>query len=250
VPDEDNEVVDRETAEVIQVITEQLGARIENLRLSEQTQMALSETEEQAQRLSRLNEMSAALNQAASLADVYETAVAETSKVMAVDQVSLTLLSEAGDYFEVTAVWGDDGELPVGTRLPVSEAPMLAAVQENHIRRGALEGAMASAMYIPLVVGEAVIGTLNVGHKEARTYKTSDENLLRQVAALVSSNIENVRFLANEQARAQREQMLRQVTQRIRSSADVETIMRTAVQEIGRTLGRRAYIYLGDEHEA
>jgi GAF domain-containing protein len=43
---------------------------------------------------------------------------------------------------------------------------------------------------------------------------------------------------------------MRQITQRIRSSADVETIMRTAVQEIGRTLGRKTYIYLGDEREA
>jgi GAF domain-containing protein len=122
--------------------------------------------------------------------------------------------------------------------------------QENLIVHSAIEGTFASSLYIPLVVGGDVIGALNLGYKEARVFKVSDEGLLRQIVTLISSYIENTRFLLNEQARAQREQMLRQITQRIRSSSDVETIMRTAVQEIGRTLGRKTYIYLGNDREA
>ncbi len=249
-PEDDEDEVDSEIADIVRAVVEQLEARIENLRLADQTQIALAESEEQAQRLGQLNEMSAALNHATSLMDIYNVAVVEMSKVMSVDQVGLSLLSDAGDCFEVTAVWGDGSDLPLGTHIPITEAPMLAAVQENRIVRGAVEGIMGSVLYVPLVIGNKVVGALNVGHKEAKMYKVSDENLLRQASALIGSNIENMRFLSNEQARAQREQMLRQITQRIRSSADVETIMRTAVQEIGRTLGRKTYIYLGDDHEA
>ena len=50
-----------------------------------------------------------------------------------------------------------------------------------------------------------------------------------------------------EQGRARREQMLRAIAAKVRSSTDVDSIMRTAVTEIGRTLGRRAFIKLSDE---
>jgi GAF domain-containing protein len=249
-PEDNEDEIDLETAEIVRSVVEQLEARIENLRLADQTEVALAETEEQAQRLGRLNEMSAALNRAKSLADVYTIAVAEASKVLAVDWAGLTLLNDSLDSFEIVAIWGEDFNRPLDVVLTIAEPSMRLAVQENRIVRGAIEGVMNSALFVPLVVGNKVIGTLNAGYKETKKYKASDENLLRQAAALVSSNIENMRFLANEQARAQREQMLRQISQRIRSSADVETIMRTAVQEIGRTLGRKTYIYLGDDHES
>ena len=42
---------------------------------------------------------------------------------------------------------------------------------------------------------------------------------------------------------------MREVTERVRSSVDVEMVMRTAVEEAGRALGRPAFIYLGSEEE-
>ena len=38
---------------------------------------------------------------------------------------------------------------------------------------------------------------------------------------------------------------LREVTDRIRGSVDVDTIMRTAAQEVGKALARPAFVYLG-----
>ena len=40
--------------------------------------------------------------------------------------------------------------------------------------------------------------------------------------------------------------MLREITAKVRGSVDVDTVMRTAVTEISRTLGRRAFIELGN----
>jgi GAF domain-containing protein len=37
---------------------------------------------------------------------------------------------------------------------------------------------------------------------------------------------------------------LREVTEKVRRSTDIDTIMKTAVQEVGRTLGRKTFIYL------
>jgi hypothetical protein len=39
---------------------------------------------------------------------------------------------------------------------------------------------------------------------------------------------------------------LREVTARVRSATDIDVIMKTAVREVGRALGRDAFVYLGD----
>jgi GAF domain-containing protein len=46
--------------------------------------------------------------------------------------------------------------------------------------------------------------------------------------------------------RARRERILREITARVRGSADVDSVMRTAAQELGRALGRQTYVYLGE----
>ena len=249
VPDGADDEIDPEISEIIEVITEQLGARIDNLRLAEETQQALQETEEQAQRLAQLNQLSTALSQAVSISDIYQSAVEESPAVVPANRVSLALLAESGEHFDVVATWGEVTDMPVGTQLLAAGSPLQKAVQERRIIIGTTDDAIKLAMFVPLVVSGKAVGTLNIGRYEGE-FNNQEENLMRQIAAMVGTTIENIRFLANEQSRAQREQMLRQITQRIRSSADMETIMRTAVQEIGRTLGRKTYIYLGDDREA
>jgi GAF domain-containing protein len=103
----------------------------------------------------------------------------------------------------------------------------------------------------PMIVGNEVVGVVALSsYREKRTYNEQDRRLLETLADTIGVAVQNIRQFREAQVRAQQEQMLRQITQRIRSSADVETIMRTAVQEIGRTLGRKTYIYLGDDSEA
>jgi PAS domain S-box-containing protein len=246
-PANSDEDVDPEMMEIINVITERLGMRINNLRLAEQTQIALSQTEEQARRMSMLNEMSAALNQADSLEKIYQIAAAETPNIMPAVRVSLALLNEAGSCFQIVAAWGLEAGMPIGTELPMADSPLTTALQENRIVHGRAGDNIESAVFVPLSAAGRNIGVLNIGNQHANAYASRDENLLWQIAALVGSSIENMRFLMREQDRAQREQMLREITQRIRNSADVETIMKTAVTEIGRTLGRQSYIRLDEQ---
>lgn len=68
-------------------------------------------------------------------------------------------------------------------------------------------------------------------------------SLVKQAAVVLQTTI----LFRQEQSRARREQLLREITTKVRSSVDVDTVMRTAVAEIGRTLGRRAFIELGND---
>jgi PAS domain S-box-containing protein len=53
------------------------------------------------------------------------------------------------------------------------------------------------------------------------------------------------RLLSELEGRAQREQILRQITAQVRGSMDPEIIMKSAVRELGVALGRKTFVHLG-----
>jgi GAF domain-containing protein len=102
---------------------------------------------------------------------------------------------------------------------------------------------------VPMVVGNQVIGVVALQSLDKpRIYNEQHLNLLTSVASQAAIAIENARLFEQIQARARRERILREVTAKVRGAADADTIMRTAVQEIGRALGRQTFVYLSDTH--
>ena len=75
------------------------------------------------------------------------------------------------------------------------------------------------------------------------------ENLLLAIAGQTAIALQNARLFEQVQRTAKREQTLRELTARVRSSGDPDTIVRTAVRELGLALGRPTFIRLGNaEH--
>jgi len=80
----------------------------------------------------------------------------------------------------------------------------------------------------------------------------SAETELRRLMALsgqAAVTIQSIRQLQRMQARAQREQQLREITNRLRTPPDVDGVLRVLAQELGQALGRRAVVRLTDETE-
>ncbi len=99
-------------------------------------------------------------------------------------------------------------------------------------------------IFAPLVAGGQWIGYINVLYRDKREFSESNVRRLASIAGQSAVAIQNLGLLEETSRKAQREQMLREITAQVRSSADVDTIMKTAVQEIGRALGRRTSISL------
>jgi GAF domain-containing protein len=107
---------------------------------------------------------------------------------------------------------------------------------------------------LPWLVGAKAMGVVEVYVSQRVAYRVekagiSEEDQVRcqGVVRQAAIALQNARSYEQEQARARREQVLREIAAKVRGSADVDTIMRTAVQEIGQTLGRRTFLYL--EHD-
>ncbi|MBK8780775.1 MAG: GAF domain-containing protein [Anaerolineales bacterium] len=107
----------------------------------------------------------------------------------------------------------------------------------------------ADGLTSPLKVREETIGNLVVQGID----KTNNEaiELVNAVAERLSAHLEGLRLsnqteqaLLTTQKLAEREQALRQITSAVRSSTDPETILRSAVRELGNILGRKTIVRL------
>ena len=101
-----------------------------------------------------------------------------------------------------------------------------------------------SLVLLPLLVANRQLGVIIMTGDHSGDF---DERLVRVCSALapqVAIAIENRTLLAQAQARARRERILREITGRIRSATSVDAIMRTAAREIGEALGKQTFVYL------
>ena len=224
-------------------IGQRVSSYIESRRLFEQTQAALSEMERQAQRLALLNEMSEALSQTFSVQEVFNVVASKTARIMGSDQVSVALLADDGQTVSIIALEGEKGAVPVGSAMPLAETDFEAVIarrelvmHEDNNEDESLSG-IRTRMNAPLITSDRVIGSLNVGNKSAEPYSLSDQNLLLQIASLVASHIESRRLLEQAQIRAERERRVRDITNKVRQSADRDTMLQVAREEIARIIG-------------
>jgi GAF domain-containing protein len=93
-----------------------------------------------------------------------------------------------------------------------------------------------SIMAVPIVLRDQVLGVLNI------KYKGTD--IPNDLAALVSNAsdrlalaLENARLLEQIQQRADREHLIGDISSKLRSATDIDSILRTTVAELGKSLG-------------
>lgn len=96
-----------------------------------------------------------------------------------------------------------------------------------------------SELGVPLRIGERVIGVLDVHDSARYAFSEDDITALETLADQLAVAIENARLFRDALARATREQAVLDITGKIRASSDIDTMMRTAVQEIRAALGAR-----------
>jgi len=94
-----------------------------------------------------------------------------------------------------------------------------------------------------------VLGILDVQSDTAGALSEEDQVLLLGLAGQIAVAIQRSQLFQQAQARARREQTLRQITTRVRGFTDPEAVVRTAVRELGTALGRPAFVRLGSAEE-
>jgi GAF domain-containing protein len=189
-----------EDVAILSMLADQIAIAIENARLFAQAQSALQVAEETQRRYLRQ----------------------EWERL-------LPTLSSASHEYHMSGV------------PPVGDAP-LPEIEQAILRSDVVtmtsQAAARSALAVPIKLRDQVIGVIDLHETEAeREWTADDVALVVAVANQAAQALENARLLEQTQQRARREQLISEITAKVRAAPDVESILRTGVQEIRRVLG-------------
>ena len=184
---------------LVEQVTGQLALALENARLFNQTQVALAETDEQAKRLSLLNQLGDQLTQAKGLEEIFAQSVMKTQEIFGSNHVSLSTLNNQADKLLVAAEIDNRGFISKGRNISLEDSPYRFAMIENRIFINPeivdpSLGGVRSFMVGPLVVGGEVIGVMSVGSHQTNAFTRVDGDFLQQLTSLIGSMVDNRRL--------------------------------------------------------
>jgi PAS domain S-box-containing protein len=94
-----------------------------------------------------------------------------------------------------------------------------------------------SLIYAPMVAGGQWIGNFYAIWSRPNQFSEADVRRMMSLVGQAAAAVENIRRLEETQNRARREQMLNEMTNRIRTGITLEQVLNATVQEVGTALG-------------
>jgi signal transduction protein with GAF and PtsI domain len=95
----------------------------------------------------------------------------------------------------------------------------------------------ASEMAVPLVIGDKVLGVLDVQADRVDAFTEEDASIQTTLATQVATALQNAYSFAQAQKQAERETLLNTINQKIQSATSVEAVLQIAARELGHALG-------------
>lgn len=115
-------------------------------------------------------------------------------------------------------------------------AGMQSAYQEQRVVvKGSEE--RPDSISLPLRVRGEVIGVVEVERDEDRIWTEEDVELVQALIERLSLALDNARLLEQADSLARREQLMNEISQNVQQAEDVDTLLQSALVELGRVLG-------------
>lgn len=218
---------DPDTVAALQTMADQVAIALENARLYTESQQALEATRRAYAQYSQ---------------EAWSRLLGSRPE-WGYSFVHQTVLPSQGDWQPEMVEAVQTGHAVVRSTDPVGGEPLEAA------RPG--DGAGGLALALPLRVRDDVIGVLSF-YKDAKdgAWRAEEAELLQRLVEQLGAALESAQLFQETQRRAAREQAIRQVTEQMHRSVDIEAILQSTVVELAKALGvPRAYVRLGTEQE-
>lgn len=241
--------------------TRRLTALASQAAVALQSLQLLRQTEQQLANLTNIQQTTASLSGALSFAEATNTFLQQVCQAVEADSVDMYELNDQA--VSRLAVYPPNPNKPVAFSCTLEKQTMMRWAVESRrpatlvindqkldqsLRQSFADAGIKANVTLPLIGRRGIYGVLSVNREQVlRQFDEQELNLLQTLSDQAMIAFERVQLLEEATRRAEQEQHLRQITTRVRGSIDVDTIMRTAVQEVGRVLGRRTLIYLDQD---
>ncbi len=235
----DGSAISERKQSLIKTVAHQVSEALERARLTEQTQRALRETNEQARRLALLNELSETISRITTIEDIAATVINKVPDILGAKRLSLYLIDKENEsMLHVVGVTGEATDVREGELIPLAASPMAQALEKRQIVADLFTSGEDSlqAYHVPLYASGRALGTFNVIVAANTELDEGDQQILLQIASLLSTTLENRRLFNQTKARADRERLLNNITQKIQSTVTMESALKTAVSELSQAL--------------
>jgi GAF domain-containing protein len=232
----------------LQILADQLAIAVVNTELFAETQEHLAQ-----HRL--LHHITTTAASGTTLDEALQSAVNGLQVTLGGDRVSILLANRDKKTLEVRAAVGYasnvfDLRIPLGSGITGWAAAHRRTLRVSNVLLDTryIEGSSntRSEMAIPLLYRSELLGVLNVESEQLSAYAENDEELLGTLGGSLAAIIANARLLEQIRAQAERERILFEISDKIRRTTDMETILTTTVSELTRAVGANsAKIRLG-----
>lgn len=228
-----------ENLRTLQILADQLAIAVVNTELFAETQEHLAQ-----HRL--LHHITTTAASGTTLGEALQSAVNGLQVTLGGDRVSILLVDREKKVLEVKAAVGYasdifDLRIPIGSGITGWVAAHRRTLRVNNVLQDAryIEGSpnTRSEMAIPLLYRSELLGILNVESEQFAAYAENDEELLGTLGGSLAAIIANARLLEQIRAQAERERILFEISDKIRRTTDMETILATTASELIRAVG-------------
>ena len=223
----------------LQILADQLAIAVVNTELFAETQEHLAQ-----HRL--LHHITTTAASGTTLDEALQSAVNGLQVTLGGDRVSILLVDRDKKVLEVKAAVGYASDV-FDLRIPVSMgitgwvAAHRRTLRVSNVLQDTryIEGSpnTRSEMAIPLLYRSELLGVLNVESEQFAAYAENDEELLGTLGGSLAAIIANARLLEQIRAQAERERILFEISDKIRRTTDMETILATTASELTRAVG-------------
>jgi GAF domain-containing protein len=233
---------------ILQNLADQLAIAVVNSELFAETQEHLAQ-----HRL--LHHITTTAASGTTLDEALQSAVNGLQVTLGGDRVAILLADREKRVLQVRAVVGFaddvfDLRINVGSGITGWAAAHRRSLRVNNVQEDpryiAASANSRSEMAVPLIYRSELLGVLNVESEQLSAYTETDEELLGTLGGSLAAIIANARLLEQIRAQAERERVLFEITDKIRRTTDMQTILTTTVSELTRAVGaNRAHIRVG-----
>ena len=233
---------------ILQILSDQLAIAVVNSELFAETQEHLAQ-----HRL--LHHITTTAASGTTLDEALQSAVNGLQVTLGGDRVAIMLADRDKKVLQVRAAIGYaddvyDLHINVGSGITGWSAAHRRSLRVNNVQEDPryIAGSVniRSEMAVPLIYRSELLGVLNVESEQPSAYTETDEELLGTLGGSLAAIIANARLLEQIRAQAERERVLFEITDKIRRTTDMQTILTTTVSELTRAVGaNRAHIKVG-----
>lgn len=241
----------REDVDSLQSIVNQVAVALQNIS-------SVETMAKRAKELASVAEISTISSREADVSKMLENVVHLTQRRFGLYHAHIFLHDEKTNNLQIIACGWKEGDEHEGTHgttsIPVAQEQSLVAraartkqaviVNNVHDESGWLPNPLlpdtASELAVPLLVGDQLIGVLDVQSDRLNAFTEEDASIQTTLASQIAVTVQNARNLVQSKRLAEREALVNIITQKIQSATTVEDALQVAVRELGHAVGMKS----------